>query len=647
MAAVVDRLAQQQDGAAVGGRFLAQQVDGEGERIENRVAGIARVEVVERVRNEVGIRRKAVEQGGRAVETDDGDLVGNVSDHGIEKRTQIAILLEPRRSVPAGLDDNNQSERLTVGVLLQGKFLRDAIVGEAEVAGLQREDHLPGLCLDQRGHQHQRGLHRDRRRVVGGLIVRGGRRGRLGSGSQARGRRRRTGLRPKIGGPQQGWNQEKRKVGENLHPGKHVRGNPSSVTVVPFPRRAQGLVFRENGLQAIAATLLTGYYEMFITTQERSWRETANPKERFAGEYSMIANTMQALVKTGPAHARMEMREAPVPQIGPADVLIAVETASVCGTDLHIYEWDEWAQERIRPPYIPGHEFCGTVVAAGDRVQGIAVGDFVSAEMHVACGHCLQCRSGQAHVCQFVKILGVDADGAFADFVRIPASNVWKFGPAIPREFGSLFDPFGNAVHTVLSGAIAGQTVAVTGCGPIGLFSIAVARACGAARIFAIEPNAGRRNLASTMGADVLLDPARPGGRPDEVEVQVRAATGGNGVDVLLEMSGHPSAIRQGFRLLRMGGRASLLGIPSRPVELDLANALIFKGATVHGINGRRMYETWFQAEALLRQDGQGARIDLTPVITHRLPLAEFAEAMHLLSSGQASKILLKVNAGA
>lgn len=328
------------------------------------------------------------------------------------------------------------------------------------------------------------------------------------------------------------------------------------------------------------------------------------------------------------------MREVPVPQIGPTDVLIAVETASVCGTDLHIYHWDEWAQNRIKPPYTPGHEFCGTIAAVGELVHGLAPGDFVSAEMHIACGHCVQCRTGQAHVCQFVKILGVDDDGAFADYVRIPAANVWKLSPEIPREYGSLFDPFGNAVHTALSGPIAAQTVAVTGCGPIGLFSIAIAKACGASRVFAIEPNANRRELARRMGADVLLDPSS-----EDVDAKVKAETGGNGVDVLLEMSGHPAAIRQGFGILRNGGRASLLGLPSKPFELDIANAIIFKGAVVHGINGRKMYETWFQAEALMRNAG----IDLSPVITHRLPLGKFDEAMKLLESGAASKILLQV----
>ena len=348
---------------------------------------------------------------------------------------------------------------------------------------------------------------------------------------------------------------------------------------------------------------------------------------------AILPATMQALMKTS-AKPGLEMREVPTPEIGADDVLIAVETASVCGTDLHIYQWDLWAQHRIKPPYIPGHEFSGIVAAIGSRVTNVRPGDFVSAEMHVACGHCLQCRTGQAHVCQFVKILGVDGDGAFADYVRIPASNVWKLDPRIPREWGSLFDPFGNAVHTVLSGPIAAQTVLVTGCGPIGLFSIAVAKACGATRVFAIEPNAHRRDLAARMGADVLLDSADPSS-----EFVVKEATWGNGVDVLLEMSGHPEAIRQGFRLLRNGGRASLLGLPSRPFELDLADAIIFKGATVHGINGRRMYETWLQAEALLR-DGH---IDLSPVITHRLPLAEFDHAMRLLESGEASKILLQV----
>src|SRR5580698_3704685 len=352
---------------------------------------------------------------------------------------------------------------------------------------------------------------------------------------------------------------------------------------------------------------------------------------RWSTKTKMIPKTMQALVKATAAPG-MEMREMPVPTLGASDVLVAVETASVCGTDLHIYHWDEWAQARIKPPYIPGHEFCGTVAAIGDLVQDLQIGDFVSAEMHVACGHCLQCRSGQAHVCQFVKILGVDADGAFADYVRIPATNIWKLSPAIPRDFGSLFDPFGNAVHTVLSGPIAGQTVAVTGCGPIGLFSIAVAKACGSSTVFATETNENRRAMAKKMGADVVLNPAA-----EDAVARILGDTNGTGVDALLEMSGNPTAIQQGFKALRAGGRASLLGIPTENVPLDLVNDVIFKGATVQGIYGRRMYGTWVQMTALLK----AGRLNLEPLFGEREPLEKFENAFAKLQGGLAGKILL------
>ncbi|HEX3892581.1 MAG TPA: L-threonine 3-dehydrogenase [Terracidiphilus sp.] len=344
-----------------------------------------------------------------------------------------------------------------------------------------------------------------------------------------------------------------------------------------------------------------------------------------------MATTMQAVVKANAAPG-IELREVPVPIPGPGEVLVRVQAASVCGTDLHIYEWNEWAQGRIHPPLIPGHEFAGVVAAVGRGVTAVKEGDKVSAEMHVACGKCLQCRTGLAHVCQHVRILGVDADGAFASYAILPESNIWKLSPAIPQDYASLLDPLGNAVHTVLAGAIAAKTVAITGCGAIGLFSIAVARACGAAKVFAIEVNAHRRGVAAKMGADLALDPSS--GR---VEEQVLDATGGTGVDVLLEMSGHPAAIELGFSLLRTGGRASLLGIPSRPVELDLARDIIFKGATVQGINGRKMFETWFQMEALLAAN----KLDLEPVITHRLKLSQFADAMKLLQSGDAIKVVL------
>jgi threonine 3-dehydrogenase len=271
---------------------------------------------------------------------------------------------------------------------------------------------------------------------------------------------------------------------------------------------------------------------------------------------------MEAVVKAKAAPG-IELREVPVPVPGPGEVLVRVLAASVCGTDLHIFNWDPWAQGRIKPPLIPGHEFSGAVAGVGAGVTAVKEGDFVSAEMHVACGKCLQCRIGQAHICQHVKILGVDASGAFAGYVIIPETNIWKLSPTIPRDWCSLLDPLGNAVHTVLAGDIAARTALVTGCGAIGLFSIAVAKACGAAKVFAVEVNAHRRQVAATMGADLVLDPAT-----DNVEEQILEATGGTGVDVLLEMSGHPKAIEQGFSLLRTGGRASLLGIPSKPMEM-------------------------------------------------------------------------------
>ena len=344
-----------------------------------------------------------------------------------------------------------------------------------------------------------------------------------------------------------------------------------------------------------------------------------------------MSQTMQAIVKTG-AHPGIVIREVPVPSYAPNEVLVKVESASVCGTDLHIYDWDPWAQGRLHPPVIPGHEFCGTVVKVGEYVTTVRAGDFVSAEMHVACGKCLQCRIGQAHVCQNVRIIGVDSNGAFANYVVIPESNIWKLDPSLPREYGSILDPLGNAVHAVLAGEIAARSVAVVGCGPIGLFAIAVARACGASVAYALEVNEHRRNLARAMHADYVLDPSS-----EDVAAAVAKTTGGIGVDVVLEMSGHADGMRLGFEILRTGGRVSLLGIPSKPVELDFARDIIFKGATVMGINGRKMYETWYQMEALLKS----GKLDLSPVITHRLPMTEFAHGMDLLKSGEASKIIL------
>src|SRR3954471_9680381 len=347
-----------------------------------------------------------------------------------------------------------------------------------------------------------------------------------------------------------------------------------------------------------------------------------------------MSDTMQAVVKPEAAPGA-EVREVRIPKFGPTDVLVKVDVASVCGTDLHIYNWDHWAQGRIHPPLIPGHEFCGHVAAVGDEVTAVKEGDFVSAEMHVNCGKCLQCRTGDAHICQFVKIIGVDADGAFAEYVVIPETNIWKLDPEIPKEYASILDPLGNAVHTVLAGEIAACSVAVTGCGPIGLFAIAVARAVGATTVFAIEVNEHRRKLARKMKADYVLDPST-----DDVRGIVMQHTGGVGVDAVLEMAGHPDAIRTGFDIVRRGGRVSLLGLTSKPISLNFSEDIIFKGITVQGINGRRMYQTWFQMTALLK----AGKLDLHPVITDRIAMKDFPQAMERLKTGQASKILVYPN---
>jgi threonine 3-dehydrogenase len=347
-----------------------------------------------------------------------------------------------------------------------------------------------------------------------------------------------------------------------------------------------------------------------------------------------MATTMKALRKTQ-ATKGLAIEAVGVPAIGPADVLVRVKAASICGTDLHIYGWDRWSQGRIKPPVTLGHEFCGVVERAGEEVMAVKPSDFVSAEMHVNCGHCHQCRLGEAHICQNLRIIGIDQDGAFAEFVKIPASNIVKLDAGIKEQYGAILDPLGNAVHTVLAGEIAGQTVLVTGCGPIGLMSIAVAKACGSSTVFATETNEQRRSMAKKMGADVVVNPAA-----EDAVKKILAETDGTGVDVLLEMSGNPTAIQQGFKSLRAGGRASLLGIPTENVPLDLVNDVIFKGATVQGIYGRRMYETWEQMTALLK----AGRLNLDPLFGETAALEKFENAFAMLQGGLAGKILLYPN---
>jgi threonine 3-dehydrogenase len=345
---------------------------------------------------------------------------------------------------------------------------------------------------------------------------------------------------------------------------------------------------------------------------------------------------LRALVKThaGPG---MELCDVPIPEIGPGDVLIRVSAAGVCGTDLHIWEWDAWAAGRLQPPTVIGHEFAGTIAKLGDVVAAagvFAIGDEVTAEGHIVCGDCLPCRTGDAHLCIRTKIIGVDRDGCFADYIAMPASNVMRLD-GIPLETGAIMDPLGNAVHTALEGGdIAGAAVLVLGCGPIGCWAAGVAKAAGAAVVIASDYNARRRELATTMGADLVLDPA-----VDDVVSIVRERTKGLGADLVCEMSGHPNGHATAFAAARPGGRLNLLGTPSRTTEVDFARDVIFKGLTLYGVTGRRMYRTWHQMRRLVRS----GQLDPRPVITHRFPLEQMAEAIAVIKNGEAGKVILEI----
>src|SRR4029453_9839454 len=320
---------------------------------------------------------------------------------------------------------------------------------------------------------------------------------------------------------------------------------------------------------------------------------------------------MKALVKetAGPGFV---LKNVPVPTVCDDESLIRVRRAGVCGADVHIYEWDDWARGRVKPPIVVGHEFAGDVVEVGKLVTDVREGDRVTAEGHIVDGRCLLCRTGNAHVCPYTRIIGVDRDGCFAEFIAMPAVNVWHLDDNVTYDIGGIHDPMGNAFHTALTADIPGSTVLVTGCGPIGIFAVGICKAAGA--FPPIPPRRRGRPPAA---------PARRGGeQAGEAEAAVKAVTDGLGVDVVLEMSGVPSAIHQAFALVRVGGRVQMLGIPAKPMEVNFATEVIFKGITIYGVVGRRMYDTWHQMTRFLRS----GEFDPTPVITHRFPLEQADE---------------------
>jgi len=341
---------------------------------------------------------------------------------------------------------------------------------------------------------------------------------------------------------------------------------------------------------------------------------------------------MKALMKTG-SEPGAELRDVAVPEPGPDEVLIRVKATAICGTDIHIYSWDQYAQERIKPPMIFGHEGCGEVVRIGSRVRGYALGDLIAVETHIPCGECFQCRTGSQHICERMAIIGVHTDGVFAEYAKIPTSCCWKLPQGTNPDLGAILEPMGVAINGLLKEDINNKTVAIFGLGPIGQFGLAAAAFWGASSIFAVEPNAYRLDMARKLVPKAtLLNPSER----DEVKA-ILEATAGRGVDVSLEISGDPHGVKRAFQVVRKGGRVSLIGLPSRPIELDLAADIIYKEVRIYGSTGRLMWKTWYDTQKLL----DSGAFDPTPIITHRFPLEKFDQALNLARSRQAGKILL------
>lgn len=342
---------------------------------------------------------------------------------------------------------------------------------------------------------------------------------------------------------------------------------------------------------------------------------------------------MKALVKEKSAPG-VVIRNIDIPQPGPNDVLVKVLAASICGTDLHIYKWDSWAASRMKPPVVIGHEMSGIIVKVGSAVKNWNKGDYASLECHKICGQCYQCRTGQAHICRDYTILGVDFDGCFAEYARVPEANLWKNDQGIPPEIACLQDPVGNAVMAVASTDIIGKNVLITGCGAIGLFAVGIARVLGASRIITVDINDYRLKIAEQMGSTRTINPLR-----QNIVEEVLLDTKRNGVDVFVEMSGNKQSLHNGLKTVKNGGQVALLGLPEEKICLDLANEIIFKGITLSGITGRKIYETWYKTSALLN-----GILDVSPVITHKMKLEQYEEAFRIMQSGQCGKIILYPN---
>jgi threonine 3-dehydrogenase len=338
---------------------------------------------------------------------------------------------------------------------------------------------------------------------------------------------------------------------------------------------------------------------------------------------------MKALVKAR-AEPGIWMQDVPEPKIGHNDVLIKVHRSAICGTDMHIYNWDAWAQKSVPVPMAVGHEYAGEIVEIGSEVYGFKVGDRVSGEGHITCGHCRNCRAGRRHLCRNTAGVGVNRPGAFAEYLKLPAANVFALPAAIDDEIASILDPLGNATHTALAFDLVGEDVLITGAGPIGIMAVAIARHCGARHVVITDVNDYRLQLAASMGASRALNVGRA-----SLDDAIRDLGMEEGFDVGFEMSGNPAALREMLRTMNHGGSISMLGIPSGDVAIDW-NQVIFKGLVIKGIYGREMFETWYKMASML-QSG----LDVRPVITHRLGIRDYLEGFQIMNSGQSGKITL------
>ncbi len=347
-----------------------------------------------------------------------------------------------------------------------------------------------------------------------------------------------------------------------------------------------------------------------------------------------MTGNMVALVKECPEPGAV-LREVPIPGIADDEVLVKVDYASICGTDVHIYAWNTWAQNRIKTPHIMGHEFAGHIVETGRSVRGFSEGDFVSSETHIYCGHCYQCRIGHSEVCQNLQILGVDRAGAFAEYVAVPERVLWRNDDSVPAAWASIQEPMGNALDTVNSESVAGKTVLVTGAGPIGILAVGIAKAFGATQLFASDLSDYRLGLATQLGADVVLNPTR-----DDVVTKVLEGTQGVGVDVVLEMSGSEAAFHQGLQALTPAGRMSMLGLPDRPVTVNMTDDVIFKELRLYGVTGRKIFSTWQTVSRLLAS----RLVDPTPAITHNLKFEDWQQGMDAMVAGTSGKVVLQVS---